>query len=61
MKSRKPAPTTVVRAVSDGILAAHFLEVQRLRDEVRRAELDAAAKRCGKRLTYQAETSTKKR
>jgi hypothetical protein len=61
MKTRKPAQTNAVRDVSDAILAQHFLEVQRLRDEVRKAELDAAAKRSGKRLTYQAKTSIKQR
>ena len=61
MKSRKPAQTNAVREISDAILAEHFLEVQKLRDEVRKAELDAAAKRCGKRLTYQARTSIKQR
>ena len=61
MKSRKPSQTNAVRKISDAILAEHFLEVQKLRDEVRKAELDAAAKRRGKRLTYQAKTSIKQR
>lgn len=61
MKNARPAQTSIMREVSDAILAEHFLEVQWLRDEVRRAELAAAAKRCGKRLIHQAETSTKKR
>ena len=61
MKSMKPAQTNAMREISDVILRSIFLEVQKLRDEVRKAELDAAAKRRGKRVTYQAKTSIKQR
>lgn len=44
MKTRKPGQTNAVRDVSGAILAKHFLDVQRLRDEVLKAELAANAK-----------------
>jgi len=52
MKSKKPAQTDAVRDVSDAVLAKSFLDVQRLRDEVRKAELVAAAKRRRKAVDH---------
>jgi hypothetical protein len=45
VKIRKPAQTNAARDIPGAILAKRFLEVQRLRDEVLKAELAATAAR----------------
>jgi hypothetical protein len=42
MKSQRPTQPTSARKVSDAILAKRYLELQRLRDEVRKAEISRA-------------------
>jgi hypothetical protein len=38
MKTRKPTQAKCVRKTSDGIIAKRYLDLQKLRDEVRKAE-----------------------
>ena len=57
MKIRKPAQLNAASDVSTAILAKHFLDVQRLRDEVLRAELAAAAKHQAEQPKHKAEGS----
>jgi hypothetical protein len=42
MKSQRLTQPTSARKVSDAILAKRYLELQRLRDEVRKAEISRA-------------------
>jgi hypothetical protein len=39
MKSQRPAQAKNARKLSEGIIAKRYLDLQRLRDEVRREEL----------------------
>jgi hypothetical protein len=57
MKIRKPAQLNAASDVSTAILAKHFLDVQRLRDEVLRAELAATAKHQAEQPKHKAEGS----
>jgi hypothetical protein len=38
MKTRKPTQAKCLRKTSDGIIAKRYLDLQKLRDEVRKAE-----------------------
>ena len=61
MKIRKPAQTNAARDIPGAILAKRFLEVQRLRDEVLKAELAAtAARRRPEQPKHKAATSIKR-
>jgi hypothetical protein len=42
MKSQRLTPAKIARKPSDAILANRYLELQRLRDEVRKAETSRA-------------------
>jgi hypothetical protein len=59
VKIRKPAQTNAARDIPGAILAKGFLDVQRLRDEVLKAELAATARRRPEQPKYKAATSIK--
>jgi len=59
MKNRKPAQSNAARDVSNAILAKRFYEVQKLRNEVLKVELVAAAKHQVARDKHKVVTSNK--
>lgn len=54
MKSQKPALANNTRKLSDAALADRYLDLQRLRDEVRKAEASYVSRRTKKASTSNA-------